>query len=141
MESTIALQDIDTHDIKMEPKGLQEEFDHTVAEIIDLQDQIRVLDHKQEQMGISLSCHMAKKKGFDMEKNDLINKKKELIVQLQDTEAKLKNFQAKGKKRSSKKMLKSRDRLIELEIQLQEIKTASRKLKPTLLKLHQNWKL
>ena len=122
MESIIVQQDIDIHDNKMEPKDLQEEFDHTVAEIKDLQDQIRVLDHKQEQMGISLSCHMAKKRGFDMEKNDLINKKKEVKVQLQDTEAKLKNFQAKGEKRTSKKMLKSRDRLIELEIQLQEIK-------------------
>ena len=120
MESIIVQQDIDIHDNKMEPKGLQEEFDHTVAEIKDLQDQIRVLDHKQEQMGISLTCHMAKKKGFDMEKNDLINNRQEVIVQLQDTEAKLKIFQAKGEKRTSKKMLKSRDSLIEWEVQLKK---------------------
>ena len=73
MESIIVQQDIDIHDNKMEPKGLQEEFDHTVAEIKDLQDQIRILDHKQEQMGISLSCHIAKKKGFDMKKKKMIS--------------------------------------------------------------------
>ena len=67
----------------MEPKTLQQEFDHTVATVRELDNQIYVLDKQQREIGINLSCLIAKKKGLDMDKNDFFSKKQEVKAQLQ----------------------------------------------------------
>ena len=111
----------------MEPKTLQQEFGHTVATVIELEDQIRVLDKQQREIGINLSCLIGKKKGLDMDKNESINKKQEVKAQLQASQEKLQNFHIKGQKKNSKKMLKSRDSLIELKSNSIRLKTTSEK--------------